>query len=140
MPIDAPFLHKDITATTVATTPYGKKMNSVAPIVLQIRKRKIEKYQYNYLEANFIFILQFLGGPYCKETIGTANNMNFTRTLIGIADSLQICVMSRGASTANGFTWNINSKECFAINDAKFINDQETLSLSCIFDGMLFFS
>ena len=78
-----------------------------------------------------------LGGPYCTEREGVAINMNFTRTLMGKTDSLQICVMSRGDSHANGFSWNRKTKECFAINDATFINDRETRFLSCIFDGTL---
>ena len=83
------------------------------------------------------FLLVILGGPYCKETIGAASNTMFTRTLIGITDSLQICVMSRGNSGANGFTWDRKTRECFAINDAMFINDRETYFKSCIFDGTL---
>ena len=46
--------------------------------------------------------------------------------------------MSRGDNKANGFTWDVKTRECYAINDAEFINEQETLSKSCIFDGMNF--
>ena len=92
---------------------------------------------YNQDGNFFLFTLYLLVGPYCKKSTGTANNKNFTRTLIGITDSFEVCVMSRGGGIdANGFTWDMKSRECFAINDAIFINDRETYSQSCIFDGI----
>ena len=76
-----------------------------------------------------------LVGPLCKQRIGAAYNVNFSRTLIGQTDSFDICVMSRDGRTANGMTWDENSKECFVIDDAIDIDKTETSSQSCIFQS-----
>ena len=70
----------------------------------------------------------------CRGQQGSASNLNYTRVLIGYTDSLRICVMVRGESAANGFTYDKRTKECFAITDAKFINHRDTCCESCIFD------
>ena len=85
-----------------------------------------------------IAIFKYLDGPTCTQKVGMARNMNFTRELIGTTDSLKICVMARGNRHATGFTWYRDTGECYAINDAKFINERETCCESCIFNSKRF--
>ena len=78
-------------------------------------------------------MFDYLDGPSCRQLVGMASNLNFTRELIGTTDSFEICVMARGNRHANGFTWFKDTGECYAIYDAKFINERETCCESCIF-------
>lgn len=76
-------------------------------------------------------------GPTCVPIAGLAMNLNFTRDLIGITDTLPICVMARGDTNANGFAWNSKNKECYGITDANQIDTKETDWKSCIFTSKL---
>ena len=78
-------------------------------------------------------------GPICSQQTGLASNRNYTRDLLSYAPSFRICVMARAITDANyyanGFSWNKETKECYGIKEANFIDAKETKWQACIFSG-----
>ena len=96
----------------------------------------IRNYDLNKITLNlFLISISIIAsaGSYCTPTKGLASNRNFTKELLSYTESIQICVMARGETKANGFAYNSKTGECFGITNAHAIDKKETFWESCIF-------